>query len=171
MNLDLDWPRILTDLDSYGCSAVRNVLSADECAALAASYDAEDLFRSRVVMARHGFGRGEYKYFSYPLPKPVAALRETLYPKLAPLANRWNEAMGIDLRFPAKHAAFLEMCHRAGQVQPTPLMLQYGAGDYNLRHRPVHGTRGSYRVNLRHGVSRVRAGRRHTLGIIFHDAL
>ena len=181
-------------------------------------------------MARHGFGRGEYKYFRYPLPKLVADLREVLYARLAPVANRWNEVMGIDLRFPGEHAAFLELCHGAGQVQPTPLMLQYGAGDYNclhqdvygdlvfplqaafllstpgvdftggefvmteqrprmqsraevvplergdgvifaVRHRPVQGVRGSYRVNLRHGVSRLRSGRRHTLGIIFHDAL
>jgi uncharacterized protein len=230
MNSELDWPRILTDLDAYGCASVDRVLSTEECAALAASYATDDLFRSRVVMARHGFGRGEYKYFRYPLPKLVADLRETLYARLAPVANRWNEAMGIDLRFPGEHAAFLELCHRAGQVQPTPLMLEYGAGDYNclhqdvygdlvfplqaafllstpgvdftggeflmteqrprmqsraevvplgrgdgvifaVRHRPVQGTRGSYRVNLRHGVSRVRSGRRHTLGIIFHDAL
>jgi uncharacterized protein len=230
MNSELDWQRILADLDAYGCAVVGTVLSAEECAALAASYTADDLFRSRVVMARHGFGRGEYKYFRYPLPKVVASLRETLYARLAPVANRWNEIMGIDLRFPAKHAAFLELCHRAGQGQPTPLMLEYGAGDYNclhqdvygdllfplqaafllstpgvdftggefvmteqrprmqsraevvplgrgdgvifaVRHRPVQGTRGSYRVNLRHGVSRVRSGRRHTLGVIFHDAL
>jgi uncharacterized protein len=230
MTLPMDWPRILADVDAYGCAAMGAVLTEEECAALEAAYAVESSFRSRVVMARHGFGRGEYKYFRYPLPEVVAGLRAALYPKLAPVANRWNETMGIDLRFPAEHEAFLECCRRAGQVQPTPLLLEYGAGDYNclhqdvygdlvfplqaafllstpgrdftggefvlteqrprmqsrvevvplgrgegvifsVRHRPVQGTRGTYRVNLRHGVSRVRSGRRHTLGIIFHDAL
>lgn len=205
------------------------MLRPSECGALAKCYASDDLFRSKVVMARHGFGRGEYKYFAYPLPEIVAGLRTALYPGLSGIANRWNETLGIDLRYPADHAAFLERCHRAGQTKPTPLVLQYGAGDYNclhqdlygehvfplqitillsvpgqdftggefvlteqrprmqsraeivplgqgdavifpVRHRPVQGTRGPYRVNLRHGVSRVRAGHRHTLGIIFHDA-
>jgi hypothetical protein len=192
-------------------------------------YDDEAHFRSRVAMARHGFGRGEYKYFAYPLPDVVAELRTALYPQLAAIANRWNEAMGTTVRYPDDHAAFLQRCHRAGQTRPTPLLLRYGAGDYNclhqdvygqhvfplqvtvllsvpgrdfsggefvlveqrprrqsraevvalgqgdgvifpVRHRPVPGSRGTYRVTLRHGVSRVRAGQRHAAGIIFHDA-
>jgi hypothetical protein len=196
---------------------------------LADFYADERLFRSRVVMSRHGFGRGEYKYFAYPLPDTVAGLRTAIYPRLAPIANRWNAAMGIDVQYPDTHAAFLARCHAAGQQRPTPLLLQYGVDDYNCLHqdlygehvfplqvaillsepgrdfsggefvlteqrprmqsrpqvvplrqgdavvfavhqRPVQGTRGSYRVNLRHGVSRVRSGHRHTLGIIFHDA-
>jgi hypothetical protein len=204
-------------------------LTADECTALSDGYGADERFRSRIVMARHGFGRGEYKYYAYPLPETVAALRAALYPPLAAIANRWNEAMDIAVRYPDEHGAFLKRCHGAGQVKPTPLLLRYGAGDYNclhqdiygehvfplqvafllsrpgidfeggefvlteqrprmqsraevvalmqgagaifpVRHRPVHGTRGPYRVNMRHGVSRLRAGHRHTLGIIFHDA-
>ena len=196
-----------------------SVLTPDECAALSAVYDVDERFRSRIVMARHGFGRGEYKYFAHPLPEAVAALRTALYPQLAGLANRWNEALGIAVRYPDDHAAFLDRCHRAGQTKPTPLLLRYGAGDYNclhqdvygehlfplqatfllsvperdftggefvlteqrprmqsradvvplgqgdgvifpVRHRPVRGTRGSYRVTLRHGVSRVRSGGR-----------
>ena len=217
------------ELDERGCAVIPGLLEPEECNELAALYTAEDRFRSRVVMARHGFGRGEYKYFSYPLPSIIARLRTTLYPGLAPIANRWNAAMGIKGRFPEKHAQFLKRCHAAGQRRPTPLLLQYGAGDYNclhqdlygehvfplqltillsepgrdftggefvmteqrprmqsraevvplgkgdavvfaVHHRPVQGTRGVYRVNLRHGVSRVRSGRRHTAGIIFHDA-
>ena len=217
------------DLDAQGNAVIDGLLPPDECEALAALYPHDELFRSRVVMARHGFGRGEYKYFRYPLPELVAQLRTALYPHLAPIANRWNEAMGIDVRYPATHAEFLARCHAAGQRRPTPLLLQYGAGDYNCLHqdlygehvfplqvaillsepgrdftggefvmteqrprmqsrpkvraaapgrrrvfavhqRPVQGTRGVYRVNLRHGVSRVRSGHRHTLGIIFHDA-
>jgi hypothetical protein len=225
----LDWATIATELDGHGCATTGPVLTADECAALATSYGADRLFRSRVVMARHGFGRGEYKYFAYPLPDAVAALREGFYSPLALIANRWNETMGIAVRYPVEHAAFLRRCHQAGQTKPTPLLLQYGAGDYNclhqdlygehvfplqvtfllsrpgadfaggefvlteqrprmqsraqvvplqqgegvifpVHHRPVQGARGAYRVNMRHGVSRLRSGHRHTLGIIFHDA-
>jgi uncharacterized protein len=225
----LDWQRIAASLDSDGCALIEAVLSVDECEALAATYDSAERFRSRIVMARHGFGRGEYKYFDHPLPAIVAGLRTALYPPLAKIATRWNETLGIETRYPEDHAAFLERCHRAGQTKPTPLLLQYGEGDYNclhqdlygehvfplqiafllsrpgrdftggefvlteqrprmqsrvevvplaqgdgvvfpVHHRPVRGTRGFYRVNLRHGVSRLRSGRRHTLGIIFHDA-
>jgi len=192
-------------------------------------YSDDRRFRSHVIMARHGFGRGEYKYFAYPLPEPVAAFRSSLYPRLAPIANRWNESMGVPVRYPSAHAEFLARCHEAGQARPTPLLLQYAEGDFNalhqdlygehvfplqvaillsepgrdftggefvlteqrprmqsraevvplrqgdavifaVAHRPAHGTRGVYRVNLRHGVSRVRSGHRHTVGIIFHDA-
>ena len=226
----LDWPGIGRDLDAQGSAVIAGLLDAAECTALAALYRKEDSFRSRVVMARHGFGRGEYKYFSYPLPDPVSVLRTSLYPQLAPIANRWNNAMGIATRYPARHAEFIARCHEAGQCRPTPLLLQYGVDDYNclhqdlygehvfpiqiaillsepgrdfsggefvlteqrprmqsrpevvplrqgdavafaVHHRPVQGTRGVYRVNLRHGVSRLRSGHRHTLGIIFHDAL
>jgi uncharacterized protein len=208
---------------------LERLLSPDECRALAGLYSDEPRFRSRVVMARHGFGRGEYKYFSYPLPRMVADLRSAFYPRLAPIANRWNAAMRIDVRYPRAHADFLARCHDAGQVRPTPLLLQYGADDYNclhqdlygehvfplqvaillsepgtdftggefvlteqrprmqsrpevvplrqgdavifaVHHRPLQGTRGVYRLNLRHGVSRVRTGHRQTLGVIFHDA-
>jgi hypothetical protein len=225
----LDWEALASELDAHGCAATGVLLSADECAVLAQSYASDALFRSRIVMARHGFGRGEYKYFAYPLPETVAALRGALYPPLARIANRWNAAMGIDIGHPAAHGAYLARCRAAGQRKPTPLLLQYEAGDYNclhqdiygehvfplqvafllsrpgsdftggefvlteqrprmqsraevvplrqgegvifpVRHRPVAGTRGVYRVNMRHGVSRLRAGRRHTLGIIFHDA-
>ena len=224
-----DWADITDDLDTQGCAMLEALLSPQECRALASLYVNDKLFRSRVVMGRHGFGRGEYKYFGYPLPDTVASLRTAIYPQLAPIANRWNAAMGIDVRYPETHAAFLARCHAAGQQRPTPLLLQYGAGDYNCLHqdlygehvfplqvaillsepecdfsggefvlteqrprmqsrpqvvplrqgdavvfavhqRPVQGTRGSYRVNLRHGVSQVRSGHRHTLGIIFHDA-
>ncbi len=225
----LDWQSIASNLDADAYDVIGALLAKPECAALAASYEADEPFRSRVVMARHNFGRGEYKYFSYPLPDIVAGLRGALYPGLAAIANRWNERLGIEMRYPGDHAAFLARCHRAGQKKPTPLMLRYGAGDYNCLHqdlygehvfplqvaillsapaadfsggefvlteqrprmqsrvdvvplgqgdavifpvhqRPVQGRRGDYRVNLRHGVSRVRSGRRHTLGIIFHDA-
>lgn len=225
----LDWQRIVTRLDTNAYAILNSLLSKQECTTLTATYEVDERFRSRVVMARHRFGRGEYKYMAYPLPKLVAGLRTALYPRLANIADRWNKAMGIDVRYPDSHAAFLDRCHRAGQSKATPLLLQYGAGDYNclhqdlygehvfplqatfllsvpgydftggefvlteqrprmqsrvevvplsqgdcvifpVRHRPVQGTRGSYRVNLRHGVSRVRSGHRHTLGIIFHDA-
>jgi hypothetical protein len=225
----LDWAGIAAALDAHGCATTGALLMPGECAALAGAYAADALFRSRVVMARHGFGRGEYKYFAYPLPEPLAALRAALYPALAAIANRWNEAMGIAVRYPHDHAAFLARCHAGGQTKPTPLLLQYGAGDYNclhqdiygehvfplqvtvllsrpqvdftggefvlteqrprmqsraevvplgqgegvifpVHHRSVDGSRGTYRVNMRHGVSRIRSGQRHTAGIIFHDA-
>jgi Uncharacterized protein conserved in bacteria len=225
----LDWPRISQDLDAQGSAVLEHMLSPEECRELSALYPNDGLFRSRVVMGRHGFGRGEYKYFSYPLPDLVAGLRASIYPRLVPIANRWNADMGIDIRYPENHEDFLDRCRRAGQSKPTPLLLQYGADDYNCLHqdlygehvfplqvafllsepgkefeggefvmteqrprmqsrpivvplrqgdgvvfavhnRPVQGTRGVYRVNLRHGVSRVRSGRRHTVGIIFHDA-
>jgi hypothetical protein len=220
---------VAAELDAQGCAVLANLLGRDECDAVAALYARDDLFRSRVVMARHGFGRGEYRYFAYPLPDLVAALRSALYPRLAPIANRWSEAMGSALRYPATHAEYLRRCHTAGQRRPTPLLLHYDAGDYNclhqdlygeevfpiqvavllsdperdftggelvlteqrprmqsrarvvalrqgdavafaVQHRPVRGTRGYYRVNMRHGVSELRSGQRRTLGIIFHDA-
>jgi hypothetical protein len=225
----VDWDRAARELDEYGCTVLEQLLSPTECRALAELYSDESRFRSRVVMARHGFGRGEYQYFRYPLPEPIAALRSAVYPRLAPIANRWNEAMGLEPRYPAAHADYLARCHSAGQRKPTPLLLRYEAGDYNclhqdvygthvfplqlavllsapgrdftggefvmteqrprmqsraevvplrqgdgvvfaVRHRPVRGTRGTYRLNLRHGVGRIRSGRRSTVGIIFHDA-
>jgi uncharacterized protein len=225
----IDWTQATADLDAQGCAVLKSLLSPDECRAIAAFYPDDSHFRSRVVMGRHGFGRGEYKYFSYPLPELIGALRPVLYAKLCGVANRWNQAMGIDISYPATHEAFLRRCHEAGQTRPTPLLLQYEAGDYNclhqdlygehvfplqvaillsepgrdfaggefvlteqrprmqsrpevvplrqgdavafaVHHRPVQGTRGVYRVNLRHGVSRVRSGHRHTVGVIFHDA-
>jgi hypothetical protein len=224
-----DWAQIERELDGQGCAVLKGLLSRDECDAVAALYPHDAPFRSRVVMARHGFGRGEYKYFSYPLPALIAGLRPRLYGRLAGIANRWNQTLGIDITYPADHGAFLERCHKAGQIRPTPLLLQYAAGDYNCLHqdlygehvfpiqvaillsepgrdfeggefvlteqrprmqsraevvplrqgdavafavhvRPVQGTRGAYRVNMRHGVSRLRSGKRHTLGVIFHDA-
>ncbi|MFO0997812.1 MAG: 2OG-Fe(II) oxygenase [Alphaproteobacteria bacterium] len=225
----LDWSRLTTALDARGFAVTGPLLPADECAALAAMYDSEARFRSRVVMARHGFGQGEYQYFAYPLPDMVAALRAALYPALAAVANRWNVSLGLAPCYPPTLAAFLDRCHASGQTRPTPLLLRYGAGDYNclhqdlygehvfplqatvllaepgvdftggefilteqrprmqsraevvplvrgeavvfaVRHRPVQGRRGIYRVNFRHGVSRLRSGHRHALGIIFHDA-
>jgi hypothetical protein len=225
----IDWTKMATDLDAQGWGVIEGLLSAHECRALVALYPDDNRFRSRVVMARHGFGRGEYKYFAYPLPGLIADFRPALYTSLRDVANRWNDAMGIDIRYPGQHAAFLQRCHDAGQTRPTALLLQYGAGDYNclhqdlygehvfpmqvtillsdpgkdftggefvlteqrprmqsrpevvplrqgdavvfaVHHRPVHGTRGFYRVNLRHGVSKLHLGHRHTLGIIFHDA-
>lgn len=135
----LDWQRIGGDLDARGCAVTGPLLSAGECVALAALYAADDPFRSRVVMARHGYGRGEYKYFAYPLPDPVAGLRGPLYRRLAPLANRWNEAMGVAERYPDGHAAFLDRCRAAGQTRPTPLLLKYGPGDYNCLHQDLYG--------------------------------
>jgi hypothetical protein len=226
---NVDWGQTAQNLDSYGAATLARLLTAEECRDLVALYSQETIFRSRVVMSRHGFGRGEYQYFRYPLPRTVESLRSALYGHMAPLANHWNERMGLTVRFPADHAAFIRRCHAAGQDRATPLLLKYGAQDYNclhqdlygehvfplqvaillsrpgmdfdggefvlteqrprmqsraevvslgqgdavifaVHHRPVRGTRGVYRVNLRHGVSRVRSGQRCTLGIIFHDA-
>jgi hypothetical protein len=224
-----DWAHIAATLNRHGSAVLPQLLSANGCKTMAGLYADAKRFRSRVVMQRHGFGQGEYQYFSYPLPDPIAQLRSTLYPRLVGVANAWNQAMGIDVRYPADHADFLARCHEAGQQRPTPLLLQYGPGDYNclhqdlygehvfpiqvavllsrpgedftggefvlteqrprmqsrpevvplrqgdavvfaVHHRPVQGSRGFYRVNMRHGVSTVRSGHRHTLGIIFHDA-
>jgi hypothetical protein len=226
----LDWQDIATELNEHGCARLPGLLDAPECEALIARYARDELYRSRVVMARHGFGRGEYKYYNYPLPETVRALRTAFYARLAPQANRWNEAMGIDVRYPAAHDDFIARCHAAGQLRPTPLILKYETGDYNCLHqdlygehvfpiqmaillsapgrdfsggefviteqrprmqsraevapllqgdallfavneRPVSGTRGYYRVKMRHGVSRLRSGHRYTVGVIFHDAL
>ncbi|GAB1719940.1 MAG: prolyl 4-hydroxylase [Nitrosospira sp.] len=226
---ELDWEGIGNDLDAQGSAVIENLITPAECDALAALYSKDEIFRSRVVMARHGFGRGEYKYFRYPLPEIISDLRNAVYSCLVPTANRWNEAMGMDVRYPAKHADFIGRCHEAGQLRPTPLLLRYESGDYNclhqdlygehvfplqltillsepgrdftggefvlteqrprmqsrpevvplgqgdavvfaVHHRPVQGARGVYRADLRHGVSRLRSGHRHTAGIIFHDA-
>jgi uncharacterized protein len=224
-----DWTDIAAHLDAHGWATLPRLLTATETDAIAALYEDDRMFRSHVVMARHGFGRGEYKYFKYPLPDTLSELRTSLYSRLVPIANRWNEAMGIDVRYPAAHAEFITRCHNAGQTRPTPLLLQYGEGDFNalhqdvygehvfplqvmvllsepekdftggefvlteqrprmqsrvevvplsrgdavvwaVRNRPVQGTRGNYRVNMRHGVSRIRSGHRQTVGVIFHDA-
>ena len=225
----VDWRQVGAELDAQGAATISGLITPAECAALASLYPLDALFRSTVVMARHGFGRGEYRYFAYPLPDLIGRLRQAVYRRLAPLANRWHEAMGLPVRFPEEHAEFIARCHAAGQLRPTPLLLKYGVGDFNclhqdlygehvfplqlvlmlsqpgrdfeggefvmteqrprmqsramvlplhqgdvaviaVRHRPVQGTRGVYRVNLRHGVSQVRRGQRHTAGIIFHDA-
>jgi hypothetical protein len=225
----VDWSQVSADLEAQGAALIQRLITPAECQTLAALYPRAEPFRSRVVMARHGFGRGEYKYFCYPLPELIASLREAIYRRLAPIANRWYEAMRTAVRFPDEHAEFISRCHAAGQQRPTPLLLQYGADDYNclhqdlygehvfplqvvvllsepgrdfeggefvmteqrprmqsrpfvlplhegdaaviaVHHRPLQGTRGVYRVNLRHGVSRVRSGHRHAAGIIFHDA-
>ena len=135
----LDWPRLAADLDAHGCAVVPAVLAPQECIALAQSYAVDELFRRRIIMERHGFGRGEYKYFTYPLPDLVAGLRSALYPPLASIANRWNAALGLDVRYPDGHQAFLERCHHAGQNRPTPLLLRYGEGDYNCLHQDLYG--------------------------------
>jgi uncharacterized protein len=226
---EFDWSAIGAELDGQGWAILPKLLAPEACEAIAGLYDQGEGFRSHIVMARHGFGRGEYRYFAYPLTPLVASLRSALYAPLAPIANRWHARMGMEARFPADHAAFLARCHAASQIRPTPLLLRYGPGDYNCLHqdvygahvfplqaaillsepgaafeggefvlteqrprmqsramvvplgqgdavifavnsRPVEGTRGTYRVKLRHGVSALRAGRRHTLGLIFHDA-
>ena len=223
-----DSPRLEAELDANGCAIAERCLDASQCREMAAAYDL-GVFRSRIIMERHGFGRGEYRYFAYPLPPLFASLRALFYARLAPIANRWNERLGIETRYPAQHAEFLARCHVAGQTRPTPLLLRYGPGDYNclhqdlygehvfplqvaillsepgkdfsggefvlteqrprrqsrvevcplrqgdavvfaVHHRPMQGERGTYRVNMRHGVSQLRSGARHTLGIIFHDA-
>ncbi len=225
----IDWQRASDELDARGNAVLERLLTPDECEALAASYSEDRYFRSKVIMARHGFGRGEYQYFKYPLPRIISDLRTALYPHLAEVANRWNRALQIDVQYPGSHTRYIERCHAAGQTKPTPLLLQYAADDYNclhqdlygehvfplqvaillsepgrdftggefalteqrprmqsrvevvplrqgdavafaVHHRPVQGTRGAYRVELRHGVSRIRSGHRHTVGIIFHDA-
>jgi hypothetical protein len=224
-----DWQVLADELDNYGCAVLPKLLSPEECRAIAGFYPDESHFRSHVHMARHGFGKGEYRYFKYPLPDLIDGLRTALYPRLAGVADEWNGRMGIDERYPGDHVSFLKQCHDAGQTRPTPLLLQYVPGDFNCLHqdlygdlafpiqvaillsqpgtdftggefvlteqrprmqsraevvplrqgdavafavhnRPVQGSRGNYRVNLRHGVSRVRSGMRHTVGIIFHDA-
>jgi len=224
-----DWKPLASELDARGAAVMEELLSAEECAEIAALYRHEEHFRSHIVMARHGFGKGEYRYFKYPLPELLQDLRTALYARLAGIANAWSERMRIESRYPATHADFLKECHDAGQTRPTPLLLQYGAGDFNALHqdlygdlafpiqvaillsepgrdfiggefvlteqrprmqsrvevvplrqgdavafavhnRPVQGAKGIYRVNMRHGVSRIRSGRRHTVGIIFHDA-
>lgn len=226
---ELDWSAITAELDGHGCAVIGPLLTPEQCAALVTLYDTDGPFRSRVVMARHGYGRGEYQYFAYPLPQVIAELRTALYPPLSQIANGWNASLGIEVRYPREHRDFLERCNQAGQKKPTPLLLRYGLDDYNclhqdlygehvfplqvafllsrpgvdftggefvlteqrprmqsrvevvplqqgqgvifpVRERPVAGTRGPYRVHLRHGVSRLRSGSRHTLGIIFHDA-
>lgn len=225
----VDWETVSRDLDEFGNAVLPGLLQPEECDALASLYPDDQHFRSRVVMERYSFGRGEYKYFSYPLPEIISNLRTALYPHLAEVANRWNQLMAIDMRYPPQHLEYIRRCHQAGQLRPTPLLLQYGPGDFNclhqdlygehvfpiqltvllsdperdfrggefvlveqrprmqsraevvplrkgdavafaVHHRPVRGKRGNYRVTLRHGVSRVRSGRRYTLGIIFHDA-
>jgi hypothetical protein len=229
MNFPTEWSDVVASLEARGFASVPGLLDARECADIAALYDEGARFRSRVIMARHGFGRGEYQYFAYPLPASIGQLRAALYSQLAPLANRWQEQMGRDTRFPGTHAEFLARCHSAAQARPTPLLLRYGAGDFNCLHqdlygehvfpmqmavllsrpgeeftggefvlteqrprqqsrvdvvplgqgdavifsvneRPVQGSRGHYRVKMRHGVSRIHTGRRHTLGVILHDA-
>ncbi len=224
-----DWDVIGSDLRAFGAAVLDKLLTPGECEAISALYPREEHFRSHIHMARHGFGRGEYRYFKYPLPSLIAELRAELYARVMTFANEWNARMNVTVRYPEAHADYLTLCHRAGQTRPTPLLLQYGPGDYNCLHqdlygdlafplqvtvllsepdrdfaggefvlteqrprmqsrvevvplrqgdavlfavhnRPVQGTKGTYRVNLRHGVSRVRSGQRHTLGIIFHDA-
>jgi hypothetical protein len=226
---EIDWAQAERELDARGFAVIPRLLDRDQTDAIRAMYDSEAAFRSRVVMARHGFGRGEYKYFAYPLPDIVRDLREGFYPRLRAIANRWNETLRIDQRFPDSYADFLARCHDAGQTRPTPLLLQYTEGDYNclhqdlygahvfplqlavllsepgadfdggefvlteqrprmqsraevvplrrgdavifaVHHRPMRGVRGFYRVTMRHGVSRLRRGHRHTLGVILHDA-
>jgi hypothetical protein len=224
-----DWKIISDELSGYGCAVIKRLLLPEECRRVAGLYPHEERFRSHIHMARHGFGKGEYRYFKYPLPDLIGELRDALYPPLSRIANGWNERMGVDRRYPEQHTDFLKECHQQGQTRPTPLLLQYVAGDFNCLHqdlygdlafplqvaillsepgrdftggefvlteqrprmqsraevvplglgdavafavhnRPVKGTKGDYRVNLRHGVSRLRSGMRHTLGIIFHDA-
>ena len=223
------WEEVSRELDAQGNAVIEGLLSSEECQAVAGLYQSEGRFRSKIVMERHSFGRGEYKYFRYPLPELIASLRSAVYPRLVPVANRWNQALRLNVHYPEKHVDFTDRCHRAGQNKPTPLLLRYETDDYNCLHqdlygehvfplqlaillsepgkdftggefvmteqrprmqsramvvplrqgdgvlfavnnRPVQGKKGVYRVNLRHGVSRLRSGHRYTLGIIFHDA-
>ena len=225
----IEWEQVFQELDAQGSAKIGSVLTADECQEISSLYDKDSFFRSTVIMQRHGFGRGAYRYFNYPLPSIIESLRDTVYAILVPIANRWNKAMGIDVQYPNNHTDFIERCHQAGQNKPTPLVLRYGTDDYNclhqdlygehvfplqltillsepekdfsggefvmteqrprmqsrpivvslrqgesvlfaVRNRPAQGTRGMYRVNLRHGVSRIQSGQRYALGIIFHDA-
>ena len=224
-----DWQKIGAELDQFGATILENIISPQDCHEITAGYHTLAAFRTVISMRKHGFGRGEYKYYANPIPALILNLRQKLYPQLAPIANRWSERLGSDVRFPPTHDAFLERCHAAGQTRPTPLILQYVEGDYNCLHqdiygdiafplqvaillsepekdftggefvlteqrprmqsraevvplrqgdgvvfavndRPMQGTRGDYRVKMRHGVSRIRSGQRHTLGIIFHDS-
>lgn len=226
---EIDWREVSKALDAEGNAVIKRVLTPEECRDLVQLYPQDDRFRSRVVMERHAFGRGEYKYFSYPLPDLVSELRTAVYPQLVPAANRWSRLLELGVEYPAKHSEYLDRCHRAGQTKPTPLMLRYGRDDYNCLHqdlygehlfplqltvllsqpgpdftggefvmteqrprmqsrpmvvslqqgdavvfavqnRPVQGRKGFYRVNLRHGVSRIQSGHRYALGVIFHDA-
>jgi hypothetical protein len=225
----IDWAKVRADLDVQGWAVVPKLLTHAEADGISNLYPQEEGFRGHVVMARHGFGRGEYKYFSYPLPSLIQTLRAAVYPHLVPIANQWHERMRKEGRFPPEHAAFLERCHEAGQVRPTPLLLEYAPEDYNCLHRdlygdhvfpiqiailldqpgedfeggefvmieqrprmqtramvlplrkgdaaifavnfrPMKGTRGDYQVRLNHGVSKLYTGKRHTVGVIFHDA-
>lgn len=223
-----DWPGIEQALDAQGHAVLPGLLTAQQCGDIAALYPQGHRFRSRVVMARHGFGRGEYQYFAYPLPPLLDQLRHALYPHLAPIANRWSRQLGLAARYPEGLDDFLAQCRQAGQLRPTPLLLEYGEGDYNCLHqdlygehvfplqvaillsepgrdfaggefvmtelagksqrahvvalrqgdavvfavhqRPAMGRRGIRKAAMRHGVSRIRSGRRHTVGLIFHDA-
>lgn len=225
----LNWGRIESELNERGYATTGRLIDAEQCRELAAMYPQDDVFRSQVVMARHGFGRGEYKYFRYPLPDVVRELRTNFYPRLAGVANEWERLLGREGNYPAVHSDYIERCHKAGQLRPTPLLLKYRADDYNCLHqdlygdlsfplqvafllsepekdftggefvlveqrprmqsraevvllrqgqgvifavnqRPMKGSRGYYRVAMRHGVSRLRSGERYTLGVIFHDA-
>jgi hypothetical protein len=225
----IDWEKCSQDLNADGYAVIEKLIVPSQCHSIVTLYDDDQQFRKRVVMEKHGFGKGEYKYFAYPLPKLIEEIRTAVYPKLAPIANAWHSAMKLDVQFPGSHAEFLERCHKAGQVKPTPLILKYHADDYNclhqdlygehvfpmqlaillsaphedfeggefvlteqrprmqsrvnvvplkqgdavifaVNHRPVRGTKGFYRVVMRHGVSKIRSGKRFTAGIIFHDA-
>src|SRR5690349_17723603 len=137
--MEIDWEKVSAALDERGSAVVERLISPAQCRTLAGLYEKDDLFRSRIVMARHNFGRGEYKYFDYPLPEIIAAQRTALYPRLAEIANRWNAALGNKARFPAEHKAYLKRCHAAGQRRPTPLILKYGEGDYNCLHQDLYG--------------------------------
>jgi hypothetical protein len=136
---DIAWERVYRDLDAEGNAVIKDLLASDECDEVRNLYQDENFFRSKIVMERHGFGRGEYKYFRYPLPELITTLRTSLYPHLVPIANRWNEAMRLDVRYPATHAEYTKRCHEAGQTKPTPLILKYGPDDYNCLHQDLYG--------------------------------